>query len=85
MEEESLKFLSKIFDLLSNGVLNTNSNNQKSIVDFKHPEELKVSYQKKAVTEAIMKWISSTINNSLQFLDKSFIVIFLFTPFIRNW
>lgn len=41
--DESLKFLSKVFDLLGEAnVFDTRSNESKSIVDFKHPEELKV-------------------------------------------
>lgn len=41
--EESLEFLSKIFDLLVDGdVFDTRSNEPKSVVDFHHPAELKV-------------------------------------------
>lgn len=43
--EESLKFLSGVFDLLQESeVFDTRSNNPKSVVDFKHPQELSVSY-----------------------------------------
>lgn len=42
--DESLRFLSKTFDLLNEGdVFDTRTDEVKSIVDFKHPEELKVS------------------------------------------
>lgn len=42
--EESLEFLSKIFDLLVGGdVFDTRSNELKAIVDFHHPAEMKVS------------------------------------------
>lgn len=41
--DEPLKFLSKIFDLLRDGnVFDMKSFEPKSIIDFKHPEELKV-------------------------------------------
>lgn len=41
--EDSLKFLSGIFELLVDGnVFETKSTDLKSIVDFKHPKELKV-------------------------------------------
>lgn len=44
MMEESVEFLSKVFDLLVGGdVFDTSSSEPKSIVDFHHPEELKVS------------------------------------------
>lgn len=43
MEEESKKFLSRIFDLLSDGkVFETRSDELKSIVDFRYPQELQV-------------------------------------------
>lgn len=43
MNDESLKFLSKVFHLLKDGnVFDTQSNDLKSVIDFKHPEELKV-------------------------------------------
>lgn len=42
--EESLEFLSKVFDLLVDGdVFDTRSNEPKAIVDFHHPAELEVS------------------------------------------
>jgi hypothetical protein len=42
--DDSVEFLRKTFDLLeSGGVFETRSNEMKSVVDFKHPEELKVS------------------------------------------
>lgn len=41
--EESLTFLSRIFDLLVKGeAFETQSNELKSVIDFKHPQELKV-------------------------------------------
>jgi hypothetical protein len=41
--EESVKFLSRIFNLLKGGrVFDTTTNEPKSLIDFKHPEELKV-------------------------------------------
>lgn len=45
MEDESVKFLSKIFDLLKDGnVFVAQSDEPKAIVDFHHPDELKVSW-----------------------------------------
>jgi hypothetical protein len=47
MEDSSVDFLRKVFNLLSDGrVLETNDKNDdaKSIVDFKHPHELKVGF-----------------------------------------
>jgi hypothetical protein len=45
--DDSVKFLSKVFDLLASGnVFDTESNERKSIVDFKHPEEMKVKLRK---------------------------------------
>lgn len=42
--EESKEFLSEIFEMLRHGdVFRTDSNDPKSIVDFKYPDELKVS------------------------------------------
>lgn len=44
MEDESMKFLSKIFDLLKDGnVFVTQSEEPKAIVDFHHPDEISVS------------------------------------------
>jgi hypothetical protein len=41
--EESLEFLSKVFDLLVDGdVFDTRSNEPKAIVDFHHPKGLEV-------------------------------------------
>lgn len=41
---ESLEFLSKIFDLLKEEkVFDTESEHHKSVIDFKHPDELRVS------------------------------------------
>ena len=41
--EESLEFLSKVFDLLVDGdVFDTRSNEPKAVVDFRHPKELGV-------------------------------------------
>lgn len=41
--DESVEFLSRIFGLLAEGkVFDTKSTDPKSLVDFKHPEELKV-------------------------------------------
>lgn len=41
--EDSVDFLRHIFDLLNDGnVFDVHSDEQKAIVDFKHPEELKV-------------------------------------------
>lgn len=43
--EESLKFLSGIFDLLQDSeVFDTRSNEPKSVADFKHPQELSVGH-----------------------------------------
>ena len=45
MEDSSVKFLRIIFDLLNDGdvfVTNEKCDDKKSLVDFKHPEELKV-------------------------------------------
>lgn len=53
--EESLKFLSKVFDLLVEGdVFVTKPNELKSIVDFKHPEELKVRINSGNVNHLIL-------------------------------
>ena len=42
--EDSVDFLRHIFDLLNEGgVFDVHSDEQKAIVDFKHPEELKVN------------------------------------------
>lgn len=41
--DDSVKFLSQIYDLLVEGnVFETRSNEQKSIVNFKHPTDMKV-------------------------------------------
>lgn len=41
--EDSVDFLRHIFDLLNDGgALNVHSDEKKAIVDFKHPEELRV-------------------------------------------
>lgn len=41
--DDSVKFLKKVFELLESAkVFETRSNDPKSIVNFKHPEELKV-------------------------------------------
>lgn len=46
MEQESLSFLGKVFDLLNDGkAFDTQSNEPKAIVDFRHPEELKVGFE----------------------------------------
>jgi len=45
MMDESINFLSKIFGLLNDGnVFQTQSNEPNSVVEFKHPEELSVSF-----------------------------------------
>lgn len=42
--EDSVDFLRHIFDLLNEGgVFDVHSDEQKAIIDFKHPEELKVN------------------------------------------
>jgi hypothetical protein len=50
--EESLEFLSKVFDLLVDGdVFDTRSNEPKAIVDFHHPKELEVGFGGKVLIE----------------------------------
>lgn len=47
MEDESVKFLGKIFGLLNDGdVFVAHSYEPKSILDFHHPDELQVSFDK---------------------------------------
>lgn len=49
--EDSVDFLRQIFDLLNDGgVFDVHSDEQKAIVDFKHPEELKVRFIFKLIT-----------------------------------
>lgn len=46
-----MDFLRQIFDLLNDGgVFDVHSDEQKAIVDFKHPEELKVRFIFKLIT-----------------------------------
>lgn len=47
MEDSSVKFLRKIFDLLNDGDVFDSSDkcdSEKSLVDFRHPPELKVIF-----------------------------------------
>lgn len=65
---DSQKFLSGIYDLLVDGkVFDTNSTDLRSIVDFKHPEELKV--RKHSLVECLFAAISS-----LSTFDKTLII-----------
>lgn len=46
MEDSSVNFLRKIFDLLNDGdvfVTDGKNDKKKALVDFKHPEELRVN------------------------------------------
>jgi hypothetical protein len=59
--DDSVIFLSKIFDLLDSAkVFETKSNELKSIVDFRHPEELKVSDCTSSVKRSVDKIYRST-------------------------
>lgn len=43
-EEESLKFLSRIFNLLNEGKVFNSQSDDEILIEFKHPEELKVRH-----------------------------------------
>lgn len=67
--DESVKFLSKIYDLLVEGnVLETRSNERKSIVNFQHPTDLKV--RNRNLAKRLFEKNFSTVENHSKYRVK---------------